>query len=245
MNMTKVKAIKRLMEDNGGSATWAMIYNNIEKYYPAAKSSKEWQAGLRGVLYRELGTQFKRVGLGIYALIDFKEEKIEEINEQTPQRIHSIMEGICLEIGNFLDLDTYTADPTSTYNNLTLSNLATLGTVPSFTYEEILDSTKRIDILWFNKRGYQFPKRAIEIVDSIGTLEQALKRHLQLIEFSLDFYIIGKREYKAKIGKEMNREPYIRVKDRYKVKDYDEIIELYKNPIAHQNNEFLKVESYY
>lgn len=243
--MTKVKAIKKLMEDNGGSATWAMIYNNIEKYYPAAKSSKEWQAGLRGVLYRELGKQFKKVGLGIYALIDFKEEKIEEINEQAPQRIHSIMEGICLEIGNFLDLDTYTADPTSTYNNLTLSTLATLGTVPPFTYEEILDSTKRIDILWFNKRGYQFPKRAIEIVDSIGTLEQALKRHLQLIEFSLDFYIIGKREYKAKIEKEMNREPYIRVKDRYKVKDYDEIIELYKNPIAYQDDKFLKVESYY
>lgn len=243
--MTKVEAIKKLMEDNGGSATLEMIYNNIEKYYPAAKSSREWQAGLRGVLYRELDKQFKRVGLGIYALMDFKEEKIEEINDQTPQRIHSIMQGICLEIGNFLNLGTYTADPTATYNNLTLNNLATLKIVPSFTYEEILDSAKRIDILWFNKKGYQFPKRAIEIVDSIGTLEQALKRNLQLIEFNLDFYIVGKREYKGKIEREINREPYIRVKERYKVKDYDEIIEIYKNPIAHQNNEFLKVESYY
>ena len=243
--MTKVEAIRKLMEDNDGSITWEMIYNNIEKYYPAAKSSKEWQAGLRGVLYRELGKRFKKIGLGIYALVDFKEEKVEEISDQTPQRIHSIMQGICLEIGNFLNLDTYTADPTAKYNNLALGNLATLRTVPSFTYDEILDSTKRIDVLWFNKKGYQFPKRAMEIVDSIGTLEPALKRNLQLIEFNLDFYIIGRREHKAKIEKEMNREPYIRVKDRYKVKDYDEIIELYKNPIAHQNNEFLKVESYY
>jgi hypothetical protein len=193
----------------------------------------------------EIGKQFKKVGLGIYALVDFKEEKVEEINEQAPQRIHSVMQGICLEIGNFLNLDTYTADPTATYNNLALENLATLRALPLFTYDKILDSTKRIDILWFNKKGYQFPKRAIEIVDTIGTLESALKRNLQLIEFNLDFYIIGRREHKAKIEKEMNREPYIRVKDRYKVKDYDEIIELYKNPIAHQNNEFLKVESYY
>jgi len=237
--MTKVEAIKKLMEDSGGSVTWEMIYDNIEKYYPAAKTSKEWQAGLRGVLYRELGKQFKRVGLGIYALMDFEEEKVEEINEQTPQRSHSIMEGICLEIGNFLNLDTYTADPTVTYNNITLK------TIPAFTYEEILESTKRIDVLWFNKKGYRFPKRAIEIVDSIGTLEQALKRSLQLIEFNLDFYIVGKREHKAKIEKEVQREPYMRVQSRYKVKDYNDIVELYKNPIAQPNNEFLKVGSYY
>ena len=40
--MTKVEVIKKLMEDSGGSVTWEMIYNNIEKYYPAAKASKEW-----------------------------------------------------------------------------------------------------------------------------------------------------------------------------------------------------------
>jgi hypothetical protein len=243
--MTKVEAIKRLLEDSGGSATWGMIYTNIEKYYPSAKSSREWQAGLRGVLYRELGKQFKRVGLGIYALMDFKEEKIEEVSKQAPQRIHSVMQGICLEIGNFLNLDTYTADPAATYNNLTLNNLATLNIVPPFTYEEILDSAKRIDVLWFNKKGYQFPKRSIEIVDSIGTLEHALRRHLQLIEFNLDFYIIGRREYKAKIEREINKEPYIRVKGRYKVKDYDEIVELYKNPIAYRNDGFLKIETNY
>lgn len=231
--MTKVEALKNLMEDNGGSATWEMIYKNIEKYYPTAKRSREWQAGLRGVLYRELGKHFKKIGLGIYALIDFKEDKIEKISEQPPQRIHSIMQGICLEIGNFLNFDTYTADPSATYNNLALNNLATLRSLPPFTYEEILDSAKRIDILWFNKKGYQFPKRTIEIVDSIGTLEQALKRNIQLIEFNLDFYIVGKREYKVKIEREINREPYIRVKSRYKIRDYDDIIEIYKNPIGH------------
>lgn len=148
--MTKVEALKNLMEDNGGSATWEMIYKNIEKYYPTAKRSREWQAGLRGVLYRELGKHFKKIGLGIYALIDFKEDKIEKISEQPPQRIHSIMQGICLEIGNFLNFDTYTADPSATYNNLALNNLATLRSLPPFTYEEILDSAKRIDNLLLN-----------------------------------------------------------------------------------------------
>ena len=52
--MTKVEAIKKVLEDNGGTASLTDIYNNIEKYYPTAKSSEQWEAGIRGVLYREI-----------------------------------------------------------------------------------------------------------------------------------------------------------------------------------------------
>jgi hypothetical protein len=74
--LTKVEAIKRLMEENGGLATWEIIYNEIEKYYPLAKKSKEWQAGLRGVLYRDLGKSFKRIGDGIYTLLTYDEKNL-------------------------------------------------------------------------------------------------------------------------------------------------------------------------
>ena len=52
--MTKIEAIKSLIQNNGGVASWQYIYDNIEKYYPTAKSSEEWKAGIRGVLYREI-----------------------------------------------------------------------------------------------------------------------------------------------------------------------------------------------
>jgi hypothetical protein len=55
--MTKVEAIKKVLEDHNGIATWEIIYSEIEKYYPAAKTSVEWEAGIRGVLYRELRNQ--------------------------------------------------------------------------------------------------------------------------------------------------------------------------------------------
>ena len=77
---TKVEAIKKLIQDFNGVASWEQIYNNIEKYYPAAKTSKEWKAGIRGVFYREIKNKknFKKVGLGLYALEDYKEENILE-----------------------------------------------------------------------------------------------------------------------------------------------------------------------
>ncbi len=70
MGITKVQAITRLIEANGGSATWAEIYQKIGKYYSKAKASAFWQEGLRGVVYREIryGRTFKMSDTGVVSL---------------------------------------------------------------------------------------------------------------------------------------------------------------------------------
>jgi hypothetical protein len=70
--MTKVEAIVRVMQENGGQATLQEIYQNAVRYYKGVKASDEWQAGLRGVLYREIrnGKTFRKVGPATFALID-------------------------------------------------------------------------------------------------------------------------------------------------------------------------------
>lgn len=74
--MTKVEAIAKLMEDYNGIVTLEIIYNEIEKYYPSAKESNEWKAGLRGVLYRDIGKTFKRIDTSTYALKDYDDNKL-------------------------------------------------------------------------------------------------------------------------------------------------------------------------
>lgn len=76
--MTKVEAIIELLKNNGGIATWEIIYNEIEKYYPNAKQSREWQAGIRGVLYREIknNKSFKKIDEGTFALLEFDESNL-------------------------------------------------------------------------------------------------------------------------------------------------------------------------
>ena len=241
--MTKVEAIRKLMEDNGGSATWDIIYSNIEKYYPAAKEMKEWQAGIRGVLYREIknNRNFKKIGFGIFALKEYEEEKIKAITEKSPVRMHSFIEGICLELGNFEQFDTYTPDPTAAFkDNILLSNLRTMSALPLFTYQEIVEIVKRIDVLWFNKKGFKFPKRAFEVVDSIGTLGDALNRTYQLVEFDLDFHIIGSKENKEKFKDRITKEPFIRVTSRYKYQSYEEIIDYYNKRLELENLSLFK-----
>jgi len=62
---------------------------------------QEWQAGIRGVLYREIknNRNFKKIGFGIFALKEYEEEKIKAITEKgsvsglPPKRIpHPMLE---------------------------------------------------------------------------------------------------------------------------------------------------------
>jgi len=230
--MTKVEAIKKVLEDFNGIATWEQIYNNIEKYYPAAKISKAWQEGIRGVLYREIKKKkhFKKIGLGIFALKDYKEEPKPTLKET--QKIHSYIEGICLELGNFEKFATYTADPSAQFkNNIILANLATIKNLPGFTYSDILREIERIDVIWFNKKGLMFPQKTFEVVNSVGTLSEAFNRSAQLLNFKTDFFIIGPKKHYEKFNQKLNLEPYVRFKERYKFKDYDTLISFYEKSV--------------
>src|SRR3712207_2225957 len=166
--MTKVEAIAKVMEDNGGTASLETIYNHICKYYPTAKQSANWAAGIRGVLYREINNnrRFKKIGLSIYALMDYQPDSKPKQTDKV--RWHSYMEGICVELGNLDGYDTYTADPSAVYRDrLYLRDFTTMPTMPQFTYEQIVNEAKRIDVVWLNKHGLSFPQYVFEIVDSI------------------------------------------------------------------------------
>lgn len=227
--MTKVEAIEKVMKDNGGAASLDIIYNNICKYYPTAKDSKEWEAGIRGVLYREIrnNRRFKKIGLSIYAISDYQEEQKPKQSDKI--RMHSYIEGICLELGNFNDYLTYTADPSAAYrDNLRLCDFATMREMPGFSYDGIINEAKRIDVIWFNKKGYSFPKRVFEVVDSIGTLNGAFNRSLQLKNFITDFVIVAPEKHREKFNQTINLEIYLPQKERFSFVNYDDIMELYE-----------------
>ena len=227
--MTKVEAIEKVMKDNGGAASLDIIYNNICKYYPTAKDSKEWEAGIRGVLYREIrnNRRFKKIGLSIYAISDYQEEQRPTSNDKI--RMHSYIEGICLELGNFNDYLTYTADPSAIYrDNLRLCDFATIHEIPDFSYNGIINEAKRIDVIWFNKKGYAFPKRVFEVVDSIGTLNGAFNRSLQLKNFITDFVIVAPEKHHEKFNQTIDLEIYLPQKERFSFVNYDDIMELYE-----------------
>ncbi len=239
--MTKVEALLQLMKDNGGLASWQFIYNNLEKYYPKIKESEEWQAGVRGTLYREIrsGTNFKKVGIGVFGLIDYDSKVIEEEIKSDTVRMHSYIQGVMIELGNYEKYDTYSPDASAIFQqNIKVGEISSMKDVPQFSYQAIVDIAKRIDVLYFNTTGYQFPRRAIEIVDSIGTLESSLSRVYQLKGFQADFVILTPERYVEKVQRTLNKEPYSIERERFIVRNYDEVLKFYKAKVEAENLKF-------
>ncbi|MCR2101108.1 hypothetical protein [Campylobacter upsaliensis] len=228
--MTKIEAIESVLRENGGSANLNVIYNKIQKFYPKAKESKEWEAGIRGVLYRELrkGSRFKKIGLSIYALKDYEENPLPKSSDKV--KMHSFMQGICLELGNARSYLTYTADSSKFYrDNVYLKDIANLKNLPNFTYKEIINETRRIDVLWFNNAKCAFPQCAFEIVDSVSTLNNAFNRCLQLKAFATKFYIVAPQIHRKKFEQNLELEIYRDKKDFFEFVAYDEMLTTYEH----------------
>lgn len=62
--------MKKVLADNGGKADWKTIYAQLGRYYKGAKAAEDWQAGIRGVVYREIrnGRNFIKVADATFAL---------------------------------------------------------------------------------------------------------------------------------------------------------------------------------
>jgi len=70
--MTKIEAIKKVIEANDGLATLEQIYKQITKFKRDAKQAANWKAGIRGVINREWkqGKHFARPYPATYSVIE-------------------------------------------------------------------------------------------------------------------------------------------------------------------------------
>lgn len=230
--MTKAEAIEQVLKENGGSASWPHIYNTIEQYYPAAKASKEWKAGIRGVLYRDLrqGKRFKKISLGVFALLNYQDDAVVQEIKKDAIRMHSFVEGQLLEIGNHEGYETFCADPSAQFRpGVPLHELCTLSTIPKFTYPELCKYVSRIDVLYFSKNGYPFPQRAFEVVDSISTLHGAFERLFKLQEFQTELFIVIPEAHRTKVVEKLSHEPFVQLKDRISIKTYEEVAQKHQS----------------
>lgn len=93
MEITKVDAIIKVMQDHNGLANWKILYNELEKYYPNIKNQIDWKAGIRGVLYREINNNknFKKIGEGLFSLIEYDENDLLIYDSETNTQRKSIV----------------------------------------------------------------------------------------------------------------------------------------------------------
>ena len=104
---------------------------------------------------------------GIYEITDVGLESLEtRIMPQPPPPVkvppttsimlksissHEEAEAALLVAGNLLGFDTYTADPSKECQGIKLEDIVGVREVPPFTYERLLNTVKKIDVIWFRE----------------------------------------------------------------------------------------------
>ncbi|HHT9120424.1 MAG TPA: hypothetical protein ACFYD3_07770 [Candidatus Hypogeohydataceae bacterium YC41] len=239
-------AIIRVVKECGGSATLKELYQNvpqIREVPPRLDANHIIRAYLRRMT--RVSGKLKRIGLGIYALLDIKLEqtlfeKIQEGKTKTEMfkaisatDSHSYVEGMLLELGDIYGYLTYTADPSGKFGSKPLGKLATVENFPNFTSSSLLNIAKGIDVIWFKKRALVvMPKHTFD-VEKTTDFSKALHRAYQLRDFKITFYVVSQLRKDQQFQKKLATDPYTEISDRFFFRSFEDIFSLYEIAIKH------------
>lgn len=190
--------------------------------------------------------RFFKIKPGLYGLSDYKDRLPNEYNpnikktkEEEIHINHAYIQGLLLEIGNINGFTTYTPDKNSPFLSKKLINFSSQKKIPEFTYKEILNSTKYIDVIWFNKR--KFPNSIFEVENSTN-FRNSLVKFVELQDFNTTMTIIAPKDDSKirKFNQEITKAAFSSIKEKVKFFDYEYVVKLYNHQAASQkfNNFF-------
>lgn len=235
-----VEAIEQVLRDNGGSASLERMYLDILKYRDVS-NNRQWQATLRGILYRDMRQRdhFVRLGLGVFGLKNAATSQSTFNQIATNKQVavssqHSAIQGMLIELGNFYGYDTYTADPNANFDEKRLGSIASLAQIPDFTgFSDLLSQVRKIDVIWFSKRTQRsFPKAAFE-VENTPEFRRSMLKLYQLRDYKTDFYLVAAEDKKSLFESRLNNDPFNSVRHDFLFRSFEEVSHLYVAAAEH------------
>ncbi|MCZ7609709.1 MAG: hypothetical protein M5U17_06040 [Ignavibacterium sp.] len=224
--MKQYEVVIKAMEEQGGFTTLAKLYQTVDV--------KNWKtktpfASIRRIVQDE--RFFFKIKPGLWALNSYKKilsdlipigpEKSKEENEVFN---HSYYQGLLVELGNLKGYQTFipNQDKNKKFLTNTLGDCATLKNIFKFTYDDIINRAKTIDVIWFNDR--KFPQSFFEIEHSTDFQNSFLKM-LDLKYFYANFNIIADLKRFKEFEKKISYSTFGELKDRVKFISYEKLSE--------------------
>ncbi len=207
--MKQYKAVIKVMEEHGGYATLSYLYERVPEVPDVVWKTKTPFASIRRIVQHK--RFFFKIKPELWALRSYKNKLLHGIitlvekgreTEEEGEFIHSYYQGMLIEIGNIKGFETYIPlqDKNKIFFDKPLSELVTLDDILRFTYEDVIQKVKSIDLFWFNER--KFLDSFFEI-EHTTDLKNALLKFLELQDFKIQMHIVShkwkQREFLSKI----------------------------------------------
>lgn len=224
--MKQYESVIKVIEEKGGFTTLAQLYQTVDVNNWKTKTPF---ASIRRIVQDE--RFFFKIKPGLWALNSYKEKLSKLIPIDQSRSIeekeifsHSYYQGLLVEIGNLKGFQTFipNQDKNKIFLNNTLADYATLKAIYNFTYEEIVDRAKTIDVIWFNDR--KFPQSFFEIEHSTDFHNSFLKM-LDLKYFYANFNIVADVKRFKEFEKKISYSTFDELRNRIKFISYEKLSE--------------------
>lgn len=217
------------MVANGGFATLGFLYQNVD--VSTWKTKTPFKSINRIVQDQRF---FFKIQSGLWALKSRKESvlKLFEIknasNETANNFTHAYFQGLLLELGNIQGYQTFVPnqDKRKLFLSEPLGEVASIGKIYDFSYENFVRRARNIDVIWFNSR--KMPSSFFEVEHSTDIFNSLIK-FSELADFYANFCIVAdiarKREFEYKLSSSVFNE----MKTRISFMSYDQLADLHTN----------------
>ncbi|GAB6283428.1 MAG: hypothetical protein STSR0008_21950 [Ignavibacterium sp.] len=224
--MKQYESVIKALEEKGGFATLAQLYQTVEVDKWKTKTPF---ASIRRIVQDD--RFFFKIKPGLWALNSYKEKLSQTMpigqsksKEETEIFNHSYFQGLLVEIGNLKGFQTFipNQDKNKKFLTNTLGDYTTLKSIYNFTYDNIVDRAKTIDVIWFNDR--KFPYSFFEIEHSTDFQNSFLKM-LDLKYFYAKFNIVADSKRFKEFEKKISYSTFDELKNRVNFISYEKLSE--------------------
>lgn len=227
--MKQHEAVIQAMKQHGGYATLGQLYQSAPKIPGSEWKTKTPFASIRRIV--QTHDEFFKIRPGLWALTSEKERVMSLFTDQNAPEAqreysHYFFQGLVVEIGNFKGFQTFvpSQDKNKPFSQKTLGDVATLPKLYDFTYENVVNRAKTIDVAWLNTRKY--PNSLFEIEHSTDIYNSLLK-FVELQDFRVNFYIVADARRRAEFNAKIALNAFLSIKDLVKFLDYDSVSDLH------------------
>ncbi len=227
--MKQHEAVIIAMKQNGGYATFGQLYQSAPKVPGSAWGTKTPFASIRRIV--QTHNDFFKIRPGLWGLTAEKEKVMSLFIDQSApgkqkEYSHYFFQGLVVEIGNFKGYRTFipSQDKNRPFSQKTLGDVSTLPKLYDFTFENIVNRAKTIDVAWLNQRKY--PDSFFEIEHSTDIYNSLLK-FVELQDFRVKFYIVADSRRKPEFESKISQTAFSSVKPHVKFLDYDSVSDLH------------------
>lgn len=227
--MKQYEAVIKVMESNDGYATLGLLNQEVLKIRDCIWKTKTPFASIRRIVQDE--RLFFKIKPGLWALKSHRDRLPRDIfpTREVPKSKreefnHTYYQGLLVEIGNLKNYRTFVPyqDKNKGYLGKKLNEIATVNEFFNFTYENILQKARTIDVTWFNVR--KIPSMLFEIEHSTD-IQGSLIKFVELQDFNTSFYIVAADVRKKEYESRLNLEVFRPIQKRTKFLSYVEVSE--------------------